>query len=224
MISTGPTTAHTTREVRQIDEGLFVLVLERNGLAFVPGDCVALHADAETSRPYSIASGDREETLQFIIRELPGGAVSPWLRSRTPGNSVQISPPFGWFRPGQGIEDAPFVFLATGTGIAPFLSYFKSGERMPPEQILWGVREKSHAIGFNSLSQGCPVQLAVSRERAAGHFYGRITGLLPALAVDPDTHYYLCGLESMIDQVSESLQARGVDLFHLHREVFFHDE
>lgn len=223
MISTGSTTAHITREVRQIDVGLFVLVLERNGLAFVPGDCVALHADAETSRPYSIASGDREETLQFLIRELPGGAVSPWLRSRTPGDSVQVSPPFGWFRPGQGIGDAPFVFLATGTGIAPFLSYFKSGKRKPPEQILFGVRKEIHAIGLPLLSQGCPVQLAVSREKAAGHFHGRVTGLLSGLAVDPGTHYYVCGLESMIYEVSEMLQARGVDLFHIHREVFFHD-
>lgn len=223
MISTGPTTAHAVRHVQPIDADLFVLELERNGLAFVPGDCVALHADSGNSRPYSIASGDREGTLRFLIRELPGGAVSPWLRSRMPGDAVQVSAPFGWFRPGPGVAGAPFAFIATGTGIAPFMSYVLSPGRTPPERILYGVRKEIHAIGHDRLRASCPVQLAVSRETAAGHRHGRVTDLLPEWTPRPDTHVYLCGLESMINEVSEHLQARGIGLFNIHREVFFHE-
>ncbi len=33
--------------------------------------------------------------------------------------------------------------------------------------------------------------------------------------------YYLCGLDAMIDEVSQSLQQRGVHFTRIHREVFF---
>lgn len=223
MISTGPTTAHVVRRVQSIDTDLFVLELDRNGLAFAPGDCVALYADSGVSRPYSIASGDREETLRFLVRKLPGGAVSPWLGSRNLGDVVQVSVPFGWFRPGPGQADAPFVFIATGTGISPFLSYVLSPGRTPPERILYGVRKEIHAFAHDRLRTFCPVQLAVSREAAAGHHHGRVTDLLSEWTPRPDTHVYLCGLESMINEVSEHLQTRGIGLFNIHREVFFHE-
>jgi hypothetical protein len=105
--------SHAVRHVEVIHGELFVLSLERNGLEFVPGDCVALHTDGGKSRPYSIASGNREDTLRFVIRKMAGGEVSPWLMGRSPGDIVQISPPFGWFRPAQDLGDAPFVQTRT---------------------------------------------------------------------------------------------------------------
>ncbi|RKX44638.1 MAG: oxidoreductase, partial [Verrucomicrobia bacterium] len=49
-----------------------------------------------------------------------------------------------------------------------------------------------------------------------------VTALLEEMPVLPDAHYYLCGLESMIAETSSWLEEQGVDLFHIHREVFFH--
>jgi len=122
MDSPNPT-GHSVIETRFATPGLFELVVERRNLGFTPGDCVAIHAASGKSRPYSIASGSDEEELRFVIRAMEGGEVSPWLMSRNPGDTIQLSPPFGWFRPGQEIGGALFVFIATGTGIAPFLSY-----------------------------------------------------------------------------------------------------
>ncbi|MDK2857136.1 MAG: benzoate/toluate 1,2-dioxygenase reductase component [Verrucomicrobiota bacterium] len=59
-------TQHTVRRIEPIEDGLFVLALERNGLDFSPGDCVALHAPDGTSRPCSIASGNGEDELRFL--------------------------------------------------------------------------------------------------------------------------------------------------------------
>ena len=83
--------------------------------------------------------------------------------SRKPGDVIRITPPFGWFRPGQEIGNAPFVFLATGTGIAPFLSYLHTFEQ-PPESCLYGVRHAVDAIGMEILNRHGPVRLAISRE------------------------------------------------------------
>lgn len=213
--------SHPVVEVRLFGASLFELVVERNGLEFTPGDCVAIYTAEDKSRPYSIASGSNEKELRFLIRKMDGGEVSPWLMTRQPGDTIRITPPFGWFRPGQDIEDAPFVFLATGTGIAPFLSFLYSYDRAPT-QCLYGVRRVEDAIGFNLIQKRCPSMLAVSRERAKDHHHGRITDLLAQVPIDDTTHYYCCGLESMINDVSAWLQKADVPLVRIHREVFFH--
>jgi len=219
----GATTEHEVRKVQILDDDLYVLHVERGGLEFLPGDCVALFDGAGESRPYSIASGNGEDTLRFLIRKLEEGEVSSWLMARQPGDRVRVSPPFGWFRPGQDIGDAPFVFVATGTGVAPFLSYHHSFAARPPQQILYGIRQRCYAIGFDEIAGWCPVRLAISREATEAHHEGRVTDLLEGVPVDPETHFYLCGHESMIREATDWLQARGVDLLNIHREVFFHE-
>ncbi len=213
-------TEHPVKEVRIVNDDLFELIVERNNLEFIPGDCAAIYTDTDKSRPYSISSGFNENELRFVIRMMEGGEVSPWLMSREAGDSIRITPPFGWFRPGQDIGDSPFVFLATGTGIAPFLSYMNSF-KVPPVQCLYGVRKEADAIGYAELQSYCPTQLAISREETE-HHKGRLTDLLNMLQLDSTTHYYCCGLESMVNEVSEWLQENGVGLMQIHREVFFH--
>jgi ferredoxin-NADP reductase len=211
---------HPVREVRFVNDGLFELLLDRNGLDFAPGDCAAIYTADEKSRPYSIASGPNEDDLRFVIRAVDDGEVSPWLAARQPGDTIRITPPFGWFRPGRGIGDAPFVFIATGTGIAPFLSYINTFDR-PPEACLYGVRREADAIGFPKLAGSCPTTLAVSREPTQ-HHHGRLTGLLGSLPLNEQTHCYCCGLESMVNEVSSWLLDHGIAPGRIHREVFFH--
>ena len=84
------------------------------------------------------------------------------------------------------------------------------------------MRQRTAAAGLEQVDGWCDTHLAVSREAVPGHHHGRVTELLDGLAMPPDTHYYLCGLESMARDCSNVLQQRGVDLFNIHREVFFH--
>lgn len=201
---------------------IFELQLERGGLPFVPGDCVALYTgDGRVSRPYSIASGTTENILRFVIRRMPGGTLSAYLAERRPGDAVRISPPFGWFRPGEGGARRPFVFIATGTGIAPFLSHYRSKPDARPAACLYGVREAVDIVDRALLSR-LGAAFAVSRERVDGCHHGRVTGLLDRLPpVASGTDYYLCGLDAMIDEVTAWLEARGVALTSIHRECFF---
>ena len=211
---------HAVVSVEAVNNDLFILSILRNGLEFIPGDCVAIYTDHDKSRPYSIASGSTENELRFVIRMMDGGEVSPWLMQRRPGEAIRITPPFGWFRPGQDIGEAPFIFLATGTGIAPFLAYAETFKN-PPVHCLYGVRKEADAIGLSKLRNYCPTQLAVSREKTT-HHHGRLTDLVDELPSTDDMHYYCCGLESMVNAVSETLQKNGVALSRIHREVFFH--
>lgn len=209
-------------EVRWHTASVFELTVERNDVSFTPGDCVAFFGpDAQGSRPYSIASGTSEPCLRFLIRCMPGGEVSPYLGSRKPGDLVKWSPPFGWFRPGLAGEGAPSVFIATGTGIAPFLAYLKSPDSKPPLACLYGVRLREDAVAANELRERVPLQLTVSREDASDAMRGRVTDCLDTLPLREHIHYYLCGLDAMIDEITVWLEQRGIPITHIHRECFF---
>jgi ferredoxin-NADP reductase len=209
-----------------LSEDVFELVLERDGVIFRPGDCFAIANPSGVSRPYSASSGNKEACLRFIIRRMPNGQVSQWLAARAPGDAVDITLPFGWFRPGHHLDDGgdpndQSIFVATGTGIAPFLSALRSSRNLRPLLCLYGVRRLTDAVGLDYLRQRCPLRLCVSREQVPSHHHGRVSDLLGEVPIHPRTNYYLCGLDAMIDEVSQRLERRGVHFTRIHREVFF---
>ncbi len=208
--------------VHFFSKDVFELVLERDGTDFQPGDCFAISNPNGVSRPYSASSGNREPYLRFIIRRMPNGQVSQWLAARIPGAEVEISLPFGWFRPGtNGASGDRCILVATGTGIAPFLSALRSLPDLQPLVCLYGVRFLADAVGRDYLRDRCRLRLCVSREEARPHHRGRVTDLLSEIPLAEHTNYYLCGLDAMIDEVSGWLEHRGVHFSGIHREVFF---
>nr|WP_224747087.1 FAD-binding oxidoreductase [Pelovirga terrestris] len=208
-----------------LHDDLFELQLEKGGLSFEPGACMALFNGDGDSRPYSISAGTKEDQLRFLIRRVPNGRVSHWLSLRNPGDQVQASDPFGWFRPGRSTPNGErCVFIATGTGIAPFLSYLRSNPAQPPEMCLYGVRHQEDAFALEELECLSGFRLAVSKTAGHDHFHGRVTGLLEQVPLVGSIHYYLCGLDTMIDETSQWLEARGIDYTYIHREIFFYED
>lgn len=201
---------------------LIELYLDRGDVTFVPGDCVAISNAGGVSRPYSIASGTDDAQLRFLVRHMPGGEVTDWIASLKVGDDVEFSQPFGWFRPGQsGQEGERSVFVATGTGISPFVSFLRSSPTARPEACLYGVRTAADATEIAFLEERCPTTLCVTRESVNGHVHGRVTDQMERIPLGDDVHYYLCGLDAMIDDVSTWLESNDIHFSHIHREVFF---
>ncbi|MDT8444737.1 MAG: FAD-dependent oxidoreductase [Desulfuromonadales bacterium] len=206
-------------------DDLFELLLERGGVSFEPGACMALFNNDGDSRPYSISAGTKENVLRFLIRRVPNGRVSHWLSQRKPGDKVEASDPFGWFRPGRSATTGErCVFIATGTGIAPFLSHLRSNPALPPEACLYGVRKLADAFALDELECLKVFSLAVSRESNHDYFHGRVTGLCEQIPLAAGIHYYLCGLDTMIEETSRWLESSGIDYTHIHREIFFYED
>lgn len=99
------------------------------GLRFDNGQFVMLGlqaGDKKIVRAYSIASANYEEHLEFYSIKVPHGALTSRLQHVTPGSQILISSkPTGTLvlrdlRPGKRL-----FLLATGTGIAPFMSIVK---------------------------------------------------------------------------------------------------
>ncbi len=77
-------------------------------------------------RAYSIASPPEEkEHLDLLIKRVQGGVVTNWFWSLKEGDRFQVHGPFGKFVLPPAM-DFDLVFIAVGTGVAPFRSMTRS--------------------------------------------------------------------------------------------------
>ena len=192
-------------------------------LAFTPGQFVsftAMFGEKEITRPYSIASapdGNRFEICSNLVKD---GLFSPRLFSMKPGDTVEMAAPLGFFvfrNPGREA-----IFVATGTGIAPFRSvlhaYMGQGYACKLT-LIFGVRyEQSLMYGeeFEELARRHPnFHFWPTLSRPGAEWTGR-TGhvrnhLLEAIADRRDLDVYACGLKLMVDGVCALLKGTGFD-------------
>ncbi len=160
---------HTIRSVNFLNDTLFELTVDRLDIPFEAGDCMAIYTPDGKSRPYSIASGTNEDVFRFLIRRLPQGEVTTQLANAKQGEFLNISLPFGWFRPGQEKQQAPSVFFATGTGIAPFFSFLLSSPKQQPLAIYYGISHQNDLIKLPLLKNTGQLNLAISQEDSPYH-------------------------------------------------------
>ena len=110
-----------------LSKSTFKLIIERGNLNFIAGQCVNLGLpNSGINREYSTYSGEQEKKLEFLIREVEGGDVSTALRKLKTGDKIEIDGAYGLFTlPKSEPEKKSYVFIATGTGIAPFHGLFE---------------------------------------------------------------------------------------------------
>tara|TARA_B100000809_G_scaffold266579_2_gene330019 strand:- start:1144 stop:1785 length:642 start_codon:yes stop_codon:yes gene_type:complete len=211
---------HKVIGIRDLTASTYVLQLERNGVAFKAGQCISLGVkDHGLNREYSTYSGEHETDFEFLIKEVAGGTVSCALRCVRPGDEVTFSGPFGSF-----VLDAPqdlsrrYLFIGTGTGIAPFRSYVRSHPDID-WQILHGVRTLEERYDHQDYDPE-RYTACVSSE-TGGDYHGRVTTYLRENPVDPDTICYLCGNSAMLTEVFDILREQGVSGNGLFTEAFF---
>jgi ferredoxin/flavodoxin---NADP+ reductase len=98
----------------------FILSFPRS-FDFIPGQVIAIGTDLVAEpRLYSIASGNQLDEIWILYTVNPDGLLTPELAKLSKGNTVYVSEPFGRFTG----NDDPAIWIATGTGIAPFASMF----------------------------------------------------------------------------------------------------
>lgn len=117
------TFAATVTKVERHNDAAVVLELEVNGAPpiFLAGQYVNIDVPGSGQRrSYSFSSAPGASTISFLIKKIPGGVMSTWLESAHPGHKVELTGPLGSFY--LRAVERPLLFLAGGTGLAPFLS------------------------------------------------------------------------------------------------------
>jgi len=211
---------HTVLEHINLTPETFILRLSRNEFHFEPGQYVVIRIpDQQKGREYSIFSGVDDNYLDFLIREIPSGDFSRYLRNLKPGSELDIEGPKGYFILDERSKNGHAItMIATGTGISPFHSYIKSYPNLNC-RVLHGVHFADEAYGRDSFESGN--YFVCSSRRGDGDYFGRVTYYLKANPVPKETIYYLCGNSDMIDEVTTILEKYGVSPENIRTEVFF---
>jgi ferredoxin-NADP reductase len=189
----------TTRVVsrRPLSPKAFELTLSRPpAFDFSSGQRICLKFGS-VERDYSIVSTPAEPGIRLCIRMVPDGMLSPQLAQASAGMALTFTGPHGYFT--FKASSRPAVFVATGTGIAPFCAMAGSGVRgftlihgvATPDELYYGAFLQLHAAAY----QAC---LSESRPAAAGHFAGRVTDYIATHLPRRTYDFYLCGRQDMI--------------------------
>lgn len=211
---------HVITGVRYLTSGTFVLRFSRGDFQFVAGQriIVGLKGDLD-QREYSIYSGEQDDYLEILVREITEGSVSVKLKRVAPGGSVNINGPFGSL----GIESftrysAKHVFVATGTGISPFHSMIRSYPGLD-YKLFHGVRFRNEAYDSTDYESEKYI-LCTSGEINEGK-KGRVTGLLSQLRPSGEMLFYLCGNSDMIYDAYHILRDKGIPVEKIFSEIYF---
>jgi len=231
--------AETVLRVQHWNDDLFSIVTTRDaGFRFENGQFVMLGLMVDGKplmRAYSLASPNWAETLEFFSIKVADGALTSRLQHVQPGDQILLSrKPTGTLLIDDLHPGRCLYLLATGTGLAPYLSIVQDPatyERFEHVIVAHGVRESDDLAYAKLLSQDLakheylgPMvskQLhyypAVSRE--AHPHQGRLTTLFDQGRINRDLglpdidpakdRAMLCGSPSMLSDFRTLLDARG---------------
>jgi ferredoxin-NADP reductase/ferredoxin len=212
----------------------FAIEVERRaGVSFHAGQYVRIKVPGTDQwRSYSMCSTPRDlPKMEFLVRIIPGGAMSEYLRGAREGERVEVEGPLGAFilHRGKGLH----VFVAGGTGLAPILAMIDELRRASgakPKMLLSFGCASDKTFFYRDeieLRQWWIPQLSVrlSADRvedpASGLIVGTPVDALGAEAIsDPEAVAYLCGPPPMIEGARRRLVELGINPERIYAERF----
>jgi len=235
-------TRQTLLDVHSLTPNLFTLRTTRDpGFRFRAGQFARLgvtKADGSTVwRAYSMVSSPHDEFLEFFSIVVPGGEFTSELSRLEVGDTLLVErQAFGYLTLDRFVDGRDLWLLATGTGLAPFLSIlqdFEVWEKFERIILVYSVRE-ARELAYRDLIEGLArrdylVEFAhklqfiptVTRESYTGALNGRITTLIEngeleraaGVALTPEhSRVMLCGNPQMIDDTRKVLKLRDMNL------------
>lgn len=210
-----------THDVREIG----LTLADPASIAFVPGQWVSFEIERQeprrpATRAYSIASSaNRTNAIDLVLNRVTDGAGSGYLCGLREGETIAFSGPLGTFV----LRDSPrdLLFVATGTGIAPFRSMLWSLAESSSSRaitLLWGLRSERdlyYQDELISLRERLPqFSFITTLSQPTGAWRGtagRVTGLVEThVASVANLEAFLCGNGGMIRDVRDVLRRKGL--------------
>jgi ferredoxin--NADP+ reductase len=220
-------------ENRHWTDTLFSLKVAGPALQFQAGQFVRIALDVNgerVARPFSFVNPPEDPLLEFYGIVVPEGPLSPRLERLGPGDRLYIAPnPAGFLILSEIPSETQSLWLmATGTGIAPFLSMLRTDEpwkRFRDVILVHAVRHAKELVYQEMIREMRVARPSlryvtfVSRESNAGSLAGRIPAAIEDgrlekaadLALSAQgAHVMLCGNPQMLRDATAALLARGL--------------
>lgn len=189
-------------------------------VGFLPGQYVNLQVPgSKETRSFSFSSAPNQTELSFLIRDVPDGMMSTYMRQKAKiDDFMMFSGPYGSFylRP----VERPVLMLAGGTGLAPFLSMLlclKDNPSTEPIRLAYGVNTVADLVEIEALDA---LKAAMPHfdyftcvvDAASGHpKLGYVTDHLSEWDLhDGNVDVYVCGPPPMVEGVRKWMAGVGV--------------
>jgi len=228
----------------EISEGLAIVGVQalENPFPFNPGQYATLGLmgleDKLVQRPMSISSSaDRLDEYEFFIRLVEGGEFTPLLWERRVGDPINIKGAKGRFVLQE--DGRTGVLVASGTGLAPFMSMIETLRDRGQTRdlvLLHGVSHDFDLAWRSHLEElagsgSFPVRYAgtVSRPQNCPNWTG-LTGRVEAIVegqleqhglTPENATIYLCGNPDMIEAVEAMAAGRGFPPEQVRKELYW---
>ena len=186
-------------------------------------------------RAYSIVSPNHEEHLEFLSIKVPDGPLTSRLQHVQVGDTVIVGrKPTGTLVADYLLPGKRLYLLATGTGLAPFLSIVRDPEvyeRFEQVILVHGVRQKDELAYHDLLTEQLPAheflgEMVTAKlryyptvTREAYEHTGRVTDLIDSGKLSEDLQLpplnpahdrvMICGSPGMLRDLKGMLEERG---------------
>jgi benzoate/toluate 1,2-dioxygenase reductase subunit len=217
--------------VDRLSETSFALrVALAKPINFLPGQYVNVTVPGTGKhRSYSFSSAPGASEGTFLIRNLPGGVMSRYLAERAqPGDAVTLTGPMGAFylRP----ITRPQLWLAGGTGLAPFLSMLEGLTEQGsdhPIMLYYAVTRAADLVELDRVQRlaaqiGNVTVITILAAPEDEHARkGFVTDHVTAEDLNAgDCDVYLCGPPPMVDAVRAHFAKLGQEPANFYFEKF----
>lgn len=187
-------------------------------------------------RAYSVVSSPFDETLEFFSIVVPDGAFTSNLQHLKVGDELYLEKiPYGYLTLARYQQPLPhdLWLLATGTGLAPFLSMlqdFDTWSKYQKINLVYSVRTAAELAYVDRIQEiaetfgeghvGFKFISIITRDPSA-QLHNRLPVLIEngelekvaGIELNPATsHVMLCGNPEMVDDTKEALKRRGLTM------------
>jgi benzoate/toluate 1,2-dioxygenase reductase subunit len=234
VAKTGPS-AHQGRITanERLSDSTLTFTVELDGgktLGFLPGQYVNIAVPGtDQTRSYSFSSRPGRTQVSFILRDTPTGALPTFLRGPAEvGQPIGFHGPLGSFY----LRDIkrPVLFLAGGTGLAPFtamLATIDPDSTAQPVHLIYGVTSDQDLVKVDELEEAAKrlpnfsFAYCVADENSTCPNKGYVTRYIePAHLNGGDVDVYLCGPPVMVEAVRNHFKQQGVTPQNFYYEKF----
>ena len=222
-----------TRTVRETPDVTTIYLLDATGTHadFRPGQYVTvqfpdLAAQVPAGKAYSIASIPSDAELAISVKAI--GRYSNRLCSLQPGDTVQLSKPYGYL---YAESERPLVCIGAGVGMSPLMSIVRSELMRRADRavtVLCSNKTAEDIVYFDVLHEldrthiGLRVTHYITRApqpHGAHYRSGRIQ--LQAQPLPDKAFYAVCGSVAFVAAMYQQLKALGVVDARIATETFF---
>jgi ferredoxin-NADP reductase len=203
-------------EIHDVTHDVKSFRLEKpDGYTFIPGQATEISIPKpgweEERRPFTFTALNEAPYLEFTIKRYADhNGVTNLLHQLTPGDSITIHDVWGAIT-----YKGPGYFIAGGAGITPFMAILRQlhkDNQLADNRLFFSNKTAADIIYESELTHmlGPNASYTLTKEKKDGFDSRKINAsYLKDQIKDFSKHFYICGPDQMIQDVSATLEELG---------------